>query len=335
MLLNRLKCLLLIEILEEMTDEDNPMSAAEICEELGRRGAKAERKAIYRDIAALTHYGYDIIFTRMPKPGYFIAGRTFELAEVKMLIDAVQATRFITPVKTRALIEKLGSLTSKHQANAIDSYVYIKDRVKPINEEIYYNIDEIHKAILAGKKVRLLYTRRIINGVPQITNAVNSFIVSPYAMIWSDEYYYLVGNCQKYDNLIHLRMDRMRGVKLIDEDTRPAKEVCEYEDKFNVADYISKTFNMAAGRQQRIELRCSNWLIEQVIDRFGEDIPIRASGVKHFVVSIEALNSKGLISWIMQFGQDMEVLLPLELRNDVRKEVRKMCYLYKINIGKY
>ncbi len=326
---NKLKMLCLIDILETLTDEEHPMSASGICMELERRGISAERKSIYRDIATLTEYGYDIVYTHSPHPGYFMASRSFELAEIKMLADAVQAAGSITPSKTAELIEKLGGLVSKYQFEDISSQVYIDKRVKNSNEEIYYNIDIISKAISKGKKIRFKYIKRSIAD-NRIESSVKDMIISPYAMIWSNDHYYLVGNNDKYDNLIHLRIDRMKNVKIMISGIRPFSEVSDYTDKFDAADYAGRTFNMFGGTKQTVELRCANSMLEQIIDRFGDGVPLRKSGSEHFVLYVDALISEGLISWIMQYGASIEVLSPRELRKSITERIMAVSSVYKL-----
>ncbi len=326
---NKLKLLCLIDILKTLTDEEHPMSAGDICAELERQGIRAERKSIYRDIATLTEHGFDIVQTRVPHPGYFLAGREFELAEIRMLIDAVQSAGFVTAAKTGELIKKLGALASKYQFESISDQVYTDKRIKQSNEEIYYSIDVIHKAITGKKKIRFKYLRRFIVD-NKIENSVKEMIISPYAMIWSNDHYYLVGNNEKYDNLIHLRLDRMKSVKLMIASSRPFSDVSDYKDEFDAADYISKTFNMFGGSENKIELRCKNSLLEQIVDRFGDGVPLRKSGDDHFVLYIDALISEGLISWILQFGSDIEVLSPRELRSQMLDKVSSLTALYKV-----
>ena len=326
---NKLKMLCLIDILETMTDEEHPMSALGICNELEKRGVTAERKSIYRDISTLIEHGCDIVYTRSPHPGYFIASRNFELAEVKMLADAVQSAGSITSSKTSELIGKLGSLVSKYQFEEISSQVYIDKRVKNSNEEIYYNIDIINKAISKNKKIRFKYIRRSIAD-NKIESSIKDMIISPYAMIWSNDHYYLIGNNEKYNNLIHLRIDRMKNVKIMISGARPFSEVSDYTDKFDAADYAGRTFNMFGGTKQTVELRCSNIMLEQIIDRFGDNVPLRKSGSDHFVLYVDALISEGLISWIMQYGANIEVLAPRELRESISERIIAMTSLYKL-----
>ena len=165
----------------------------------------------------------------------------------------------------------------------------------------------------------------------KIESSIKDMIISPYAMIWSGDHYYLVGNNEKYNNLIHLRIDRMKNVKIMISRARPFSEVSDYTDKFDAADYAGRTFNMFGGTKQTVELRCSNSMLEQIIDRFGDDVPLRKSGSEHFVLYADAFISEGLISWIMQYGVNIEVLAPRSLRESISDRIMAMTSLYKLN----
>ena len=327
------KLLHLIDILTEYTDDEHPLSGDELCEKLAERGVDTNRKTVYRDIDALVDYGYDILKMRSPKQGFALGQRRLELPEIRLLVDAVQAASFITPKKTRELIVKLESFLSKSQTEALSRQVYMDYRSKQLNEEIYYSIDVIANAISQRKKIRLSYFRRSLTESLATESNAREFIVSPYAMLWSNDHYYLVCNNEKYDNLMHLRVDRMKSVRILKEPVRPIYEVSEYADSFDIADYSSKIFNMFGGAEEIIELRCKNGLIESVIDRFGQELPMRKSGEGHFVLRTPALISDGLVSWILQFGEDVEVISPKDLRARLASKAYKLYKLYGSDIG--
>jgi len=180
----KVKLLYIIKILTELTDEEHPLSATEICEKLSAYDITAERKAIYDDIECLISFGYDIIQTRVPKNGYFLASRDFELPEVFLLGDAVRTAKFISEKKTRELTSKLDRLLSKHQTKRNISAIYIDSSNKTKNEELFYNIDRINTAIEEGKKIRFTYSKRVLHEGRQITTESKTRTVSPYAMTW-------------------------------------------------------------------------------------------------------------------------------------------------------
>ncbi len=327
--MQKLKILYLLDIFKQYTDEEHPLSAAELCEKLAGRGVPAERKSIYSDIEALQRYGVEILSTRQPKAGYFLVTRDFELPEVRLLIDAVQAAGFITARKTRLLTGKLERLVSESQAGKIQRQMYVDSRNKCENEEIYYNIDLLNKAIEDAKKVELTYSRRQLEENRRIVTASRQFVISPYALTWMNDHYYLIGNNQKYDNLMHLRVDRMRRVQVLEEAARPFQEVSPYTERFDTADYVSRVFNMFGGQLQKIDLRCKSGLLEQVLDRFGESIFIRDGGEGHFVFTVSAQVSEGLIGWLLQFGDGIEVLSPADLRNQMGEKIAALQKMYR------
>ena len=325
---SKLKILYIVDILRKFSDEENPINAREICEKLNDFGIKAERKAIYDDIENLMLYGYDIIKTRTPRAGYFLASREFELPEIYLLTDAVQSADFITPKKTRELVSKLEAMMSKEQARARENSIYIEYKNKCDNEEIYFSIDTLRQAIEAGKKVTLKYRTRQIDDSRKITINEREFKLSPYALIWMEDHYYLVCNNEKYDNLMHLRLDRMKSVSCLSENFRHFSEVCDYKDRFDTADYALKTFNMFGGELCEIELSCSSKILEQVIDRFGDKIHIIGAGDGRFSFRIKGLISEGLVGWIMEFGGDIEVISPQSLRDMIANKIKILEKMY-------
>ncbi|MBQ2746779.1 MAG: transcriptional regulator [Clostridia bacterium] len=325
----KMKLLYIIEILEKYSDEENPINATELCARLEAVGVSAERKAIYNDIDTLIDFGYDIIKTRTPRFGYFMASRRFELPEVYLLSDAVRSAEFITPKKTRELISKLDSMLSVSQAKKREKGIYINGKTKCKNEEIYYSIDKISNAIENKKKIKLTYCQRALEEGKKIVIKEKLLTVSPYALIWENDKYYLVCNNAKYDNLMHLRLDRIKKAEITAEDFRHFSEVSEYTEFFDIADYTSKTFNMYSGDIEEIELKCSKRILEQIVDRFSDEIFIYKVTDDTFSFSVKAVISQGLISWILQYGADIEVISPDALKKGVIKTINEIKGMYK------
>lgn len=325
----KIKTLLIYKFLNEYSDENNPLSSSELLDMLAAEGIKAERKSIYADIKTLNDIGFDIVTTVTPKRGFFMASRQFELPEVRLLIDAVSSAGFITPKKTENLVSKLESLVSKNQANALVSQVYIDANTKCDNEEVYYIIDSLHEAIINKTKVKFVYKRRNIDIEHKTPYTEKTFRVSPYALIWKDDHYYLICNNEKYDNIMNLRVDRMKKVVLLDEPCRPVNEVSEYNEFFDVADYTNKMFNMFSGTPDKVRLICELDQREQILDRFGANIPLLAYDSTHFETTINASISEGLIAWIMKFGKKVKVLEPQSLADAVRDRAKEIAELYK------
>lgn len=325
---SKTKTLLIFKFLNDFSDQEHPLSTTELIRMLRDEGYECERKSIYADIKALNDIGFDIVATRSRKRGFFMAKRRFELPEVRLLIDAVSSAGFITPNKTKELIEKLETLVSTNQAKSLISQVYVDSAVKCDNEEIYYVIDGLHEAILNKNKVKFVYRRRNIDKANRKSYTEKTFIVSPYALIWKGDHYYLVCNNEKYDNLMNLRLDRMKKVEVLEEEARPVNEVSEYDSVFDVADYTSKTFNMFSGESGAVKLLCDLDLREEIMDRFGVKIPLTAVDNDHFETTINAAVSDGLISWIMEFGDKLVVLEPQELADKVKEKAMKIAALY-------
>lgn len=324
----KLKLIYIIDILKAHTDEENPINATEICEKLAAFGVTAERKAIYNDIEMLIEYGLDIIKTRTPKAGYFLASREFELPEVYLLADAVRSADFITPKKTRELLNKLDSFVSRQQAAKQKKTTYISSQHKCKNEGIYYNIDSINTAAQEGLKIKVTYCRRYLSDDKKIKIAEKQMIISPYATLWQGDRYYLVGNNEKYDNLIHLRLDRIKNIEITDKPVRHFSEVSEYTDVFNVLDYADKTFNMFGGEIAEIELKCAKNKLEQIIDRFSDEITVYKLTEDSFCFRTKVIMSDGLISWLLQFGKDIEVLNPKGLREKIAGRIAELSEVY-------
>lgn len=323
------KLLHLLDILNSKTDEDHPMDAATLIDELQKRGVSAERKSIYRDLEVLRDFGFDILLTRGKAGGYFLADRKLQLAEIRLLMDAVLSAGFITRKKSRQLIEKLQTLCSEHQAAELNRQVYIDKRKKHKNEEIYYSIDVINQAITARKKIAFDYGRRELDEKGQIVLSTRSFTVSPYALLWSDDCYYVIGNNEKYDNLMHLRVDRMQRVRITDRDCRSFEEVSSYRNSFDVADYAGKLGNAHSGKPMVMELLCNGKLLEPILDRFGEDISIRKRPDGRFSFRTEMVISDGLVGDILSLGDGVEVLSPKLLREKMAATVSSLAKIYE------
>ncbi len=328
---HKLKMLHILALLSAQSDESHPVDIEQILLYLENHGICCERKSVYNDISVLNEFGYDILYTKTPKNGYFLASRDFESAEIRLLCDAIQAANFISSKKSEQLMEKILKLISFEQAKLIKAQVHVKNRPKSANEEIYYHIDKLNQAIQSGKKVSILYRRRIISDQNAVEYEEREHVVSPYAMIWSDDHYYLVGNNEKYDNLMVLRVDRIRNLTVSDtEAVRPFSEVSPYKTYFDSADYAKTHFNMFSGTPERIELICKKELIEQVLDRFGENVEIRRVGEEKFLLRADAAVSDGLVAWIMQFGSKIQIKKPDNLKKmllDKTKEIRSVYYI--------
>lgn len=326
----KVRTLALMRLLERDSDEEHPLSGPELCGLLDSRGLGCDVKTVYRDIAVLREAGADILFTRKPRPGYFLGKRPFELPEVRLLVDAVLAAPFITQRKTAELTGKLRGLMSDSQADEMLRQVCFEKRMKFDNEEIYYSIDAIERAIASGKKLSFFYQHMQIARGRVRPAPGRRFVVSPYALVWDSDRYYLAGNYEKYDSVGNYRLDRMRGAEVLKENARPFREVSDYRDYFDTADYVSKTFQMYHGERTTVELRCSAEILENVLDRFGSGLCILHSDERTFTIRAEVREGEGFERWLLQFGGGAEVLSPQSLRDRMAEKAGELAALYGV-----
>lgn len=326
---NKVKLLFLSDIFIRQTDENHAFSATELCDMLEEYGVSCERKSIYSDVDALCEYGLDIVNVRSPKRGYYLRNRKFDLAEVRLLIDAVQAARFISSAKTKSLIYKIGSFLSEYQEEELREQVYINSSFKSEKEDLYEIITTLDVAIKKSKQVRVTYSKRKLENRYLKKSEGKTFIVNPYSLLWSNDHYYLICNNDKYSNLMHLRLDRISEIEPLDSPAKHFSKVSKYTKKFDTADYSNRIFNMFTGENAEIELCCANELIDDILERFGESTPIKIYDENHFIFRAEVELSSGLVSWIMQYGADIKVLSPYQLTQAVKEKAKEILSSYE------
>lgn len=297
------KLLHLARMLLRQTDEDHPLTVPQIIEGLARQDIKAERKSIYDDLEALRLFGLDIQSRKGKVPGWFVGEREFELPEVKLLMDAVQSSRFITQKKSDALIRKLEGLASSHQAGQLQRQVFVSGRIKVMNESIYYNVDKLHSAIAAQKAITFKYFDYDIQRRKVFRQEGKRYVVSPYGLIWNSENYYLVAFHHAYREMRHYRVDKMTEIVVTSLD-RDGKD--QYPD-FQLAEYGQKHFGMYGGQEVRVTLRGRKDKAQLVWDRFGQDIILVPDGEEHFTVTLPVVISPQFFGWLL--GLDGSVTL--------------------------
>lgn len=321
----KLKLLYLLKMLNEKTDEENTMTINDMIAELDRYGITAERKSIYDDLEALRHYGLDIASRKSKTTDYFVSSRLFELPELKLLVDAVQCSKFVTHKKSNELIKKIESLASYRQAQSLQRQVYVSNRVKTINESIYYNVDRLHAAIAENKKVSFKYFDYDIKKEKAFRKNGDKYSVSPYALSWDDENYYLITFSTKYNDFTHYRVDRMTDIDLIDEERDPLPD----REHFDIAEYTKKVFNMFGGEEVLVQLQFDNSLVNAVIDRFGKDVVIGKIDENSFYIWIKVAVSSTFFAWISQFGNKVKVLSPDSVIDKYRNHMRDILAQYE------
>lgn len=321
----KLKLLYIIKILSEETDEKNCLSTKELISRLESYDIAAERKSIYDDIARLQDYGYDIIQKdNRSGGGYYMASREFEMAELKLLVDAVQSSRFITRKKSRELIKKLEKLASKHDAKQLQRQVVVAGRVKTENESIYYHIDALHKAIQENKQISFSYMEW--NQKKELVPRKNGqrYSVSPWTLVWKDENYYLAAYDEDSEIIKHYRVDKIAEVEILGK-SRVGRE--QY-DKLDLAEYLNKTFGMYGGNTEDIVLTFPESLIGVVIDRFGKEVNIRpARGVLR--ARVKVIVSPQFFGWIAAIGKEMKIASPEHIRMQYADWLRSLLQEYE------
>lgn len=316
-MLKRVKTEYILKYLSEYSDSEHCVNSNAIISYLAENGISCARKSVYDDISALNLFGYDISRGASSNDGYFMAERTFETSEIRLMIDAVTSAPFITEKKTKELIEKLLGFLSVYQQEVIKSQLSSSKRIKFSNEQIYYVIDEINRAIAAKKRVEFDYYKyEIVDNKPVLTKQ-RRFEISPYALVWANDKYYLVGNYDKYDNLSNYRLDRIKMIDISDKAARPYSDVCGYDTEFDSSDYVKKNIMMYNGEEIEIELVCSNELLDLMIDKFGSDTMIVNKMKNRFYIKATVFFSEGLIDWLFQYCDRVKILSPKMLEEKI------------------
>ena len=320
----KLKLLYIMEMFLRETDEHHTINAADLIRYLDRQGIDAERKSIYRDIDALIDYGMDIVKTREGKPGFYLASRDFELPELKLLVDAIQSSKFITESKTNALIKKLEQLVSKYEAMQLQRQVYVSGRIKTMNESIYYSVDAIHHAISENKKIRFQYFQWNVKKEMELRHNGAWYHISPWGLSWDDENYYLVGYDSDAGKIKHYRVDKMLHIQMSEE----KREGQEYFKKLDMADYAKKSFGMFGGKEQEVKLRVANNLAGVIIDRFGKNVMMIPEDEDHFTVNVDVHVSKQFLGWIFSLGESVRIVGPSEVVAQMKEEIERLVRQY-------
>ncbi len=318
----KLKLLIIRDYLLRNSDEAHPVTLAQITEELARYDIKAERKSLYDDLEALRVYGMDIVQNR---GNYYVGQRSFETPELKLLVDSIQSSKFITQKKTMALIKKIEELASVYDAQLLERQVYVRNRVKSMNESVYYNVDSISDAINQDRVIRFRYFEYTVSKERRIRKNGGWYEVSPFALTWDDENYYMLAWDGEAERIKHYRVDKMLSITIID-DKRSGKEAFS---RLDMSAYTKKVFGMFTGAERQVRLRLVNHLAGAVIDRFGPDVILVPDGEEHFTVSLELVVSPQFFAWVFGFGQDAEILSPEDIRAEAAERASSIAKLYR------
>lgn len=322
----KLKILYLLDYLLRCSDESHPVTVAQLIQELHARGISAERKSIYDDLEALRTYGIDLVQAGQGRnSAYYVASREFELPELKLLVDSVQSSKFITQKKTMSLIKKIESLTSIYQARELNRQVLVKNRIKTMNESIYYNVDEIHRGIAANRKIRFHYFEYNMEKQRQLRRNGEWYVMSPYALTWDDENYYLVAFDSQAGIIKHFRVDKMTHIGVTQE-PRDGQEVYAAMD---MGLYARQVFGMFSGELASVRLRFERGLVGAVLDRLGQDVMLVPEDEEHFTVRADVVVSPQFFAWLCGFGTRAKVLEPEHVVSAMADYVQRISALYQ------
>jgi predicted DNA-binding transcriptional regulator YafY len=311
----KLKIFYILDYLQRNSHQDHPVRATELIEMLqNRHDIRCERKTIYSDIAALQEYGVDIQSIPGKNGGYYIASRNFELPELKLLIDAVQSSRYLTEKKSRELIEKLCTQCNEHDSKLLRRNVLVSGRVKTMNETIYYNVDAIQEAISQNRQITFRYFDWDFGGKRKYRD--KTYKASPYGLCQDNENCYLLAWSERY-GVTHYRVDRMDKITVTDEKRIPCPELTGKA----LNEHAERHFQMFSGEQTNVKLRFHRSLLNVVIDRFGKDTMLIPDGEDHFVFTVQVAVSPMFLSWVIGFGSKAKVLFP----QSVAEACKQLC----------
>ena len=311
----------LAEIMLEKTDDEHFITMSEIKASLEEYGITADRKSLYADLKDLEVFGIEVEGEPIKnKYHYHVVNRPFELPELKLLVDAIQSSKFITEKKSNVLIRKLEKLVSKYDTQKLQRQVYVSGRIKTMNESIYYSVDAIHNAISENKKIQFQYFQWNVKKEMELRHGGAYYQISPWALSWDDENYYLVGYDSEASMIKHYRVDKMLHISMLNED----REGKEHFKKFNMADYAKKSFGMFSGEEQTVRLLVDNTLAGVIIDRFGKNTAFHPINENQFTVNVDVHVSNQFLGWIMSLGSGIKIVGPESVCEQMKAEIKRL-----------
>ena len=318
----------ILEMLMRESDDEHGLSINEIIARLSEMGIKAERKSIYDDFSVLEELGFPVSKLAARPPKYTLDKRIFELPELKMLVDAIEASKFITAGKSREIISKLEIFAGVHRSRELSRQVYVEDRVKTQNNLTIYSIDAIHTAINEKKKLSFKYFYYDSNKNRVLRNDGTPYVVTPLGLIWNDENYYLVALDEKADVVKNFRVDKMLGASVMSWNSASDERII----KFNPADYSRKIFGMYGGEEELVTLECKEKLAGVMLDRFGTELSFIKTDFG-FKFTIRLIISPNFYAWVLGFGSDVRILTPGSVRREFANHLRKIAENYEDGEG--
>lgn len=311
----KIKLLALYDFLCRETDENNPLSTAEIIERLKFDGIAVERKALINDIKVLNEWGYEVQSFKKKSFYYYVGYRKFDTAELRVLMDAVQAARFINENKTVELCEKIAELAGKNNAEILNKTVVYNNTVKHDNKNLFYTVDVISRAIDQKIKISFEYFNYDVNKKKVYRKERARYIVNPLALVLSGNNYYLVCYNDKYKNLSNYRIDRIENAAMENDKITPVKEF----ENFSVNEYCKQTFSMFMGELLTVELEADNDMIDEILDRFGKDVDVTYKQKSYFRIKVAVRVSPPFFAWIVQFQGRIKIKSPQSVKDELNK----------------
>ena len=315
-MINKSRALYIFKYLWDHTDEEHPATTADIIQYLASIGISTTRKTVAEDAAELQNSGFDVICNRSRQNEFFIGSRHLELAELKLLVDAVRAAKFISPKKSKELIGKVTELASPYQSDALKRSLFVDGKVKTSNESVYYAVDTLHEAIQKQKTVAFRY----IEYTPQKKKAYKHggqvYLLSPYDMVWCNDAYYVCGFSERHGKVVTFRIDRMHRPALSEQPYHPKPE------GYNISEYCRQVFSMYDGARCTVKLKCENDLMDDIIDRFGEQVQTAIFDSDHFTATVEVSVSPTFYAWIFTYGGQIEILSPVSVKQEYAEQLQ-------------
>ena len=322
----KLKLYYLSRIMLEKTDDEHMITMPEIKKALEAYGVTADRKSLYDDIQSLSVLGLDVIGEKIGHNYYYhVASKQFELAELKLLVDAIQCSKFISAKKSDALIKKLTGLVSRYEAEQLKRQVVVQGRVKSMNESIYYCVDDLHRAIAENRQISFEYMKWNLQK-NLVSKRAEPYTVSPWALTWGDENYYLIAYDEEANRMKHFRVDKMKSICVL-EDKRIGRDLFK---ELDLAKYSKMSFDMFGGAETKVELACKNEMVGVMLDRFGRDIPIIPSKEEGWSETyVDVALSGHFFGWLFALGMDVKIIGPESAVEEMRGQIESVKGIYK------
>lgn len=313
---NKNRALYLFQYLWDHTDEEHPATTADMIQYLASRGIATTRKTVAEDAAELQNCGFDVVVNRSRQNEFFIGTRYFEIPELKLLVDAVQAAKFISPRKSLELIGKISELASPYRREELKRSLFVDGKIKTGNEKVYYAVDTLYTAIQKKETVSFKYIVYTPEKEKVYKHNGRVYVLSPYDMVWCNDAYYVFGFSESHGKVVKFRIDRMHRPALSKKPYRPRP------DGYNISEFCRKAFSVYDGPICKVELKCKNDLMKSIVDHFGEDVQTKVFDCMHFVAAVEVAVSPTFYSWIFTYGDQIEILSPETVRYEYSNRLK-------------